>query len=109
MRASGSDRNGRGFVGELMAAWVVVLLVLAVGLAATSFHGQGSRDRPLPRWFDRPVAGVQMPADDAMDPDATETANRPAARNICNIIAGSASYAQAAVSGAFAHQSGLPC
>lgn len=109
MRASGSNRKGLGFIGELAAAWVVVVIVVALGLTVTSFHGLGLRDRTLPRWYDPPVAGVQPPEDEAMDRSGTATARRPTADDICNIIAGSASYARASVSEAIAHQSGLPC
>ena len=109
MREAVSDGKGRGFPGELVAAWMVVLVVLAVGLTAIMLHKPGIRDRSLPQWHGPPIAGGSPLEDESMDLDETEMVSHPTAKNICNMIARSTSYAQAPSSGTIAHQSEVPC
>ena len=109
MAVSGTDRQDRRFIGELVAAWIVVLFVLVIGFAVISFHVPGVRDRDVPRWYDPPLAGVEPREDEPMGASKTEAVRRPTDENICNMILRSASYARTPPSGASAHQSGLPC
>lgn len=109
MRASGSDRQGRGFFGELMAAWIVVIVVIAIGLAVASFHESGTSDGVLPHWYDPQVAGVQPPEDEALAPDERRAMSRPTEEEICDMIANEASPGRPPASGSSADQSGMPC
>ena len=101
--------QGRGFVGELLAAWVVAFFVLAVGFAVVSIHAPGARDPVMPRWYESPVAVIAMWEDESLHPGATDVASRPTGEPICNIIARSASYGRVPGFGAFAPQWELPC
>jgi hypothetical protein len=111
------NRRDRGFIRELVGAWIVTLLVVALGLAVTSHHVPEVRNRiVVPRWYEPPVAGAEPGENEASglrDADvitsqtgSSITVDLPL---ICDTIAGSASDAQPPASGTAANGSELPC
>ena len=58
--------NNSYFIGEMLAAWVITLLAVAVGVLLLAFREPGMDDRRVPRWYDPPVADAGEWADDLL-------------------------------------------
>jgi hypothetical protein len=111
------NRRDRGFIRELVGAWIVTLLVVALGLAVTSHHVPEVRNRIVaPQWYEPPLAGAEPWENEASglrdaDVITSQTGSSIASElpPICATIAGSASDAWAPPPGAAANGSELPC
>jgi hypothetical protein len=96
------NRRDRGFIRELVGAWIVTLLVVALGLAVTSHHVPEVRNRvAAPQWYDPPVAGAEPWENEASSLRGTDAITSQTDNSItvdlppiCDTIAGSASDAQ---------------
>jgi hypothetical protein len=51
--------NNRRFAREVLAAWIVTLFVLAVGVLLLGLDRGGPSDRVVLRWHDRPAAAEE--------------------------------------------------
>jgi hypothetical protein len=97
---------------ELVAAWIVTLLVGAFGLTVTSHHVPDVCDRlVVPQWYDPPVTCAEPSDNGASRPrgSAVTTSQADNLPPICDAIAGSASATRAPVSGTAANGCELPC
>jgi hypothetical protein len=111
------NRRDRGFIRELVGAWIVTLLVVALGLAVTSHHVPEVRNRAAaPQWYDPPVTSAEPWENEASGPrDAdvitsqTDNSTVPDLAPICDTIAGAASDERAPAPGPAANGSELPC
>jgi hypothetical protein len=66
-------------ISEMLAAWIVVLFVAAVGLLLLCSHGDAARDRLiLSRWLARPVARTAEWSDAKCHPAVQSCLNFPA-------------------------------
>jgi hypothetical protein len=112
-----TDRRDRGFICELVGAWIVTLLVVGLGLAVTSHHVPDVHDRVVvPHWYDPPVAGAEPSENQASGPrgadvitSQTDNSTAPDLPPICDAIAGSASDARAPAPGTTPNGFELPC
>jgi hypothetical protein len=112
-----TDRRDRGLIRELVGAWIVTLLVVALGVAVSSHHVPDVHDRVVvPQWYDPPVAGAEPWENQASGPRGGDLITSPTDNSItgdlppiCDAIAGSASDAQAPAPRTAANGSELPC
>jgi hypothetical protein len=58
--------NNRDFIDEVLAAWIVTLLAVAIGVLLLALHEPGIDDRRVPRWYEPPVADTREWADDLL-------------------------------------------
>jgi hypothetical protein len=58
--------NNSDFIDEVLAAWIVTLLVVAIGVLLLALHEPGIDDRRVPRWYEPPVADAGEWADDLL-------------------------------------------
>ena len=106
------NRRDPGLSRELVAAWIVTLLVGAFGLTVTSHHVPDVCDRVVvPQWYDQPVTCAEPSESGAPGPrggavTTSQVGNLPP---ICDAIAGSASATRAPVPGTAANRCELPC
>jgi hypothetical protein len=54
------------FIGEVLAAWIITLLAVAIGVLLLAFHELDADDRSVPRWYDPPVADAGEWPDDLL-------------------------------------------
>jgi hypothetical protein len=54
------------FIGEVLAAWIITLLAVAIGVLLLAFHELDADDRSVPRWYEPPVADAGEWADDLL-------------------------------------------
>jgi len=106
------NRRDPGLSCELVAAWIITLLVGAFGLTVTSHHVPDVCVRVVvPQWYDPPVACVEPSDNEASGPrgGAATTSQADNLPPICDPIAGSASPTRAPVPGTAAKGCELPC
>ena len=63
MPALSHDMKNRYFTREVLAAWVVAAVAVAIGLLALVLHEPDTDDRMVPRAFAPPVASARQPDD----------------------------------------------
>jgi hypothetical protein len=106
------NRRDPGLSRELVAAWIVTLLVGAFGLIVTSRHAPDVCDRVVaPQWYDPPVTCAEPSDKEASGSrgGAVTTSQADNLPPICDAIAGSASATRAPVPGTAANGCELPC
>jgi hypothetical protein len=62
----GHGINNSNFIGEMLSAWIITLLTVAIEVLLLAFHELGTDDRGMPRWHDPPVADAGEWADDPL-------------------------------------------
>jgi hypothetical protein len=66
MPEPGRNIGNSSSVREVLAAWIVTLLAVAIGVLLLVFHEAGTEDRRVPRWYEPPVADMGEWADDLL-------------------------------------------
>jgi hypothetical protein len=54
-----SAMSKSNFILELLAAWVVTLSAVAIGLLSLASHELRTDDRTMPRWYQRPIGDAE--------------------------------------------------
>ena len=106
------NRRDPGLSRELVAAWIVTLLVGAFGLTVTSHHVPDVCDRVVvPQWYDQPVTCAEPSESGAPGPRGGAVTTSPADNlpPICDAVADPASVAPAPSPGTATNGSELPC
>ena len=106
------NRRDPGLSRELVAAWIVTLLVGAFGLTVTSHHMPDVCDRVVvPQWYGPPVTRAEPSDNEASGPrgGAVTTLQADNLPPICDAIAGLASVTRAPVPGTAANGCELTC
>ena len=106
------NRRDPGLSRELVAAWIVTLLVGAFGLTVTSHHMPDVCDRVVvPQWYGPPVTRAEPSDNEASGPrgGAVTTLQADNLPPICDAIAGLASVTRAPVPGTAAKGCELTC
>ena len=62
----GHGTNSSNLIGELLGAWIITLLAVAIGVLLLALHEPGIDDRRVPRWYEPPVADTREWADDLL-------------------------------------------
>jgi hypothetical protein len=62
----GHGINNSDFIGEMLAAWIITLLSVVIGVLLLAFHEPATEVRRVPRWYDPPVADVGEWTDDLL-------------------------------------------
>ena len=52
----------------MLAAWIVTLSTVAIGLLLPALHEPGTDNRTVPRWYERPIAGAEEWDEDSSAP-----------------------------------------
>ena len=107
------NRRDPGLSRELVAAWIVTLLVGPFGLTVASHHVPHGCDGRLvvPQWYDPPVTCAE-PSDNGasgLRGGAVTTSPADNLPTICDAFADSASVTRAPVPGTAANRCELPC
>ena len=68
MTGPGRAINDCNFICEVLAAWVVALSAVAIGLLLLVFHELRRDDRIVPRWYERPIADAEEWDEDLLAP-----------------------------------------
>jgi hypothetical protein len=65
-------KGNNNFIGELLAAWVVVLSAFAIALLLFAFHGSLPDDRAAPGWHARPIVEAEEADEDLSAPRSAD-------------------------------------
>src|SRR5260370_35065332 len=62
------DIGDCNFIREVLAAWIVPLSAVAIGVLLLAFHESRTDDRIVPRWYERPIADAEERDEDLPAP-----------------------------------------